>query len=217
MTSVPDHLISFTLFAPSFQLVNTVFEKLGKKLGSRRLLFIEPSCGYGDVVLKLLTSLPPQAKTNVRVVGCDIDPHNIATCRQLPHNDSGLQYLGWICKDFLTTTRNDFDLQGDEYLVCFGGPPYTSGAGSGPAMKTDLPQLFLRHCVDALKAELVAFFLPRRYRANPLQPDDDLACDDDDDSNWTCETRELPSSTFLFQGTSVIQPSIQQCFYRKED
>jgi hypothetical protein len=85
-------------------------------------------------------------------------------------------------------------------VICLGGPPYTTGAGSmsNTNMQRDLPQRFVSHCFDEYKAQFVAFFLPRRFEKH--------------DWEYPCRTHELASSTFYFHGKKVRQPSILQCF-----
>ena len=95
-----------------------------------KILFVEPSCGHGDVVVSLVEALklheiPPRA---VWIMGYDIDPGAIDTCRHrkelLPGptktSDDNSGSLGndypvlWECKSFFETRLSkcieDFDM-----------------------------------------------------------------------------------------------------------
>jgi hypothetical protein len=242
-----------------------------------RILFVEPSCGHGDIILSLIEALKeheirPDA---VCIMGYDIDPGVIHTCRQRkefrPRAASG-NGIGigdcysdypvlWECKSFFETSRencirdfetffnnsnnnnhtgctatyHDRDTQpGDQELLvcCLGGPPYTTGQGSGSAMKRDLPERFIDHCFTEWKADAISFLLPARYKERMKA----TLCDgalvtrpqtgtiattagttDCKTKRWICETQELEASTFFFRGTTkVTQPSIIQIVYRSE-
>lgn len=166
------------------------------------VVFLEPSCGHGDIVRQLLQDLDGTSivEHNFHVLGCDIDDSAIQRCRQqFPQSD----HLEWICDDFLRTTPSDHHASGT--LVVLGGPPYTSGAGSGSLVERDLPLAFFLHCANVWKAAFVAFILPVRYKACPMQL-----------PGWNVETHALSeSSTFFFRGQEgVVQPSIIQCCTR---
>ena len=233
-----------------------------------RILFVEPSCGHGDIVLSLIEALKenkirPDA---VCIMGYDIDPGVIHTCRQRKEfrpraassngigidTDTGESYndypVLWECKSFFetirencilgfdtfskssnnnknigcTSTYHDRDTQpGDHELLvcCLGGPPYTTGQGSGSAMKRDLPERFIDHCFTEWKADAVSFLLPARYKDRTRPQAGTIATtgttDCKKEKRWICQTQELEASTFFFRGTTkVTQPSIIQIFYR---
>jgi hypothetical protein len=192
------------------QVVRTALDKvevyLLKKDKSVPLFFLEPSCGHGDIVVALVNELaarkvPP---SRVSIHGFDIDPNAIRTCQNLQISSSNNDYsISWTCQNFLDTTIIPKDWQittqkeKEPVVVCLGGPPYTTGAGSGVDMQRDLPTQFLEHCRNEWNTSVVCFLLPARYR----------------DISANCETYDLASSTFFFQGsTRVTQPSILQCY-----
>jgi hypothetical protein len=162
--------------------------------------FVEPSCGQGQVVWTLLDELQKLPSISYTIIAWDIDSHAIQYCHQhdLKHQ------VQWRHGDFLTSTSSCacVDHHGATNVICLGGPPYTTGAGSD-TIQRDLPERFVSHCLDEWKALFVAFFLPRRYEGHA----------------WDYRpvyTFELDSSTFFFHGKAVPQPSILQCFTRSE-
>lgn len=185
-------------------VVNVAIQKLNRMdllSESKSIAFVEPSCGNGDIVKALVDILagidPPIA--NVTIQGFDIDSHSISRCKGLKFTTLE---VSWSCEDFLDTKRQATN---DSIVVCVGGPPYSAGAGNAADMKLDLPTKFVKHCVTEWQANVVSFLLPERYR--------DVALDLP--NGWGCETVDLSSSTFFFQGdTPVTQPSILQCFFR---
>ena len=230
-----------------------------------RILFVEPSCGHGDIVLSLIEALKENKirPAAVCIMGYDIDPGVIHTCRQRkefrPRAASGTgtgagtgdiynDYpVLWECKNFFDTTRencilgfdtiskssnnnkntgctltyHDKDTQPEDHellVCCLGGPPYTTGQGSGSAMKRDLPERFIDHCFNEWKADAVSFLLPARYKECTKPQAGTIATTGTTDfktKRWICETQELDASTFFFRGTTkVTQPSIIQIFYR---
>jgi hypothetical protein len=159
--------------------------------------FLEPSCGHGDIVWQLFKQLDEDSKiADYKVVAYDLDTNAIESCRQrVEYKDK----VEWIAGDFLQSKP---DSRESATLVVLGGPPYTSGAGSGARLEKDLPFAFLSCCVDVWKASFVAFILPVRYEASPMQV-----------PGFTVQSHELESSTFFFQGEQkVTQPSIIHCY-----
>ena len=120
----------------------------------------------------------------------------------------------------------------DILVCCLGGPPYTTGQGSGKAIERDLPEQFVNHCFTEWKATVVSFLLPARYKrgmnklldnrkaASKPQIGTILATEGPTDrkrKRWSNEIVELEESTFFFRGTiKVTQPSIIQIFYEEE-
>ena len=161
--------------------------------------FLEPSCGHGDIVWQLLKQLEEDAPLgDYQVVAYDLDTNAIESCQQrVEYKDK----VEWIAGDFLQSSPISHE---SETLVVLGGPPYTSGAGSGARMEKDLPFAFLSRSVEVWKASFVAFILPVRYEASPMKV-----------PGFTVQSYKLESSTFFFQGRQeVIQPSIIQCYSR---
>ena len=166
------------------------------------VVFLEPSCGHGDIIRQLLHDLDGTkiVEDDFNVLACDIDNSAIQFCQQQFRK---CDHVEWIHDDFLRTTPSEH--HASTRLVVLGGPPYTSGAGSGSLVERDLPLAFFLHCANVWKAAFVAFILPVRYKARPMQL-----------PGWTVETHALSeSSTFFFRGQeSVVQPSIIQCCTR---
>jgi len=239
-----------------------------------KILFVEPSCGHGDIIVSLIEALK-ERKTqpnSVWIMGYDIDPAAINICRQRKEfrleldksSSSRNEGIGdypiiWECKSFFNTTLesciHNFNMlsqkdsvqpdctpithEGDtrtgkqDILVCcLGGPPYTTGQGSGKAIERDLPEQFVNHCFTEWKATVVSFLLPARYKrgmnklldnrkaASKPQIGTILATEGPTDRKrklWSNEIVELEESTFFFRGTiKVTQPSIIQIFYEEE-
>jgi hypothetical protein len=173
------------------------------------IIFVEPSCGKGDIVNNLIYELGTRniPSSRIFIQGFDIDPNAIRTCQnlQLPSN----YQVSWTCLNFLESKCIHKDKPAKPLVVCLGGPPYTTGAGSRVEIQRDLPSLFIEHCIREWGASLVCFLLPSRYKDR----DNMIALP----SELHCETFALKSSTFFFQGTiPVTQPSILQCFTVKK-
>mmetsp|Transcript_25020 Transcript_25020/g.54857 ORF Transcript_25020/g.54857 Transcript_25020/m.54857 type:complete len:540 (-) Transcript_25020:34-1653(-) len=263
----------------SRRVVECALEKILPLYGdgsNHNILFIEPSCGHGDIIVALVKALkrhkiPPQS---VFIQGYDIDHCAIKTCRQrveFPRStkfytngiidgfdeDDGYWIL-WDCSSFFETARqkciSSFDSsyvnvvsnskseRGEDkkmLVCCLGGPPYTTGQGSGSGIQRDLPTRFVQHCRNEWKADVITFLLPARYREEMQHNTTDctfasrttaIAASTGQDvvtavntstisqetcrNTWFCETEELKASTFFFRGTTrVTQPSIIQTFY----
>lgn len=181
------------------QLIHLTLHWL-KKHDNKNVVFLEPSCGHGQIIWKLLEHVPL-----AEVIGFDLDNHAIHLCRQYYKN--GEKTIKWIQGDFLQS-QPPRDWTEAKTVVCVGGPPYTlrKNNGNETTLDRDLPQLFLNHCLQTWHAEFCAFLLPRRYKSQALELP----------SNYECETHELMgSSTFLFQGkVEITQPSIIQTFFQ---
>jgi hypothetical protein len=166
------------------------------------IVILEPSCGHGDILSPLLSALESGESfmiDRVKVVACEIDDFVLNKCRGA--------CIEWISGDFLQTSgpHHHNCTLGSETILAVGGPPYTSGAGSGDSIQRDLPQLFLWHCIEVWNASFVIFLLPMRYKAKPMKLP----------SGWVVESHELEDNSFLFQGhTEVTQPSVIQCFFK---
>jgi hypothetical protein len=189
-------------------VVDWVMKKIRPFLNLDNLLFLEPSCGHGDIIQELVNQL--DATTNVSpgtisMLGYDIDHNAIRACKLLP---ASKYHTVYICKNFLETRCSLYDTCCiPPRVICLGGPPYTTGAGSGSDIQRDLPVKFIDHCTKEYKASVICFLLPTRYRDCVSVPE-----------GFQQETLELNSSTFFFQGkTPVTQPSIIQCLYSVEE
>ena len=179
------------------QLVMLVLDWIDRqKPALPHVTFVEPSCGQGQVVWTLLDELQKLPSISYTIIAWDIDSHAIQYC----HQHDLKQQVQWQDGDFLTSTSCCVD-HGATNVICLGGPPYTTGAGSD-TLQRDLPERFVSHCFDKWKALLVSFFLPRRYEGHAW--------------DWSVQSFELDSSIFYFHGKAVPQPSILQCFTRSE-
>jgi hypothetical protein len=192
--------------ATAKQIVSSALDFVVKKKWetTKNIIFLEPSCGHGDIVWQLLDDLETTRTDpcNHSIIGCDLDANAIRICQEHEKSD---RVMEWRQGDFLKTQPPADVVASSSTVVVLGGPPYTSGAGSGEAMTLDMPNAFLQHCVDVWKASFVAFILPKRYKDSPMAM-----------PGWTVETHELETSTFYFQGDrKVTQPSIIQS-YTKE-
>jgi len=223
-----------------------------KTVSTKKIIFVEPSCGHGDIIVSLVESLNDRniPRYAVGILGYDIDPGAIQICRERfrPSEKSSHKNrnedtcssdytIFWECKSFFETTReggiHEFDTVNEidgattprDILVCFlGGPPYTTGQGSGSTMKRDLPERFVDHCMKEWKADVVSFLLPARYTEDTQK----IVCDgtlvgaqsssSTTNNRWIRETIELEESKFFFRGTTeVTQPSIIKLFYASEE
>ncbi len=192
----------------AMKVVSLALGKLGSQVlndEKQRLLFVEPSCGHGDVLEALVSQLSESnvASNRVAILAFDIDPNAIEKSRERKLS-APIYSITYVCHDFLGTTRPS-DCQGQR-IVCIGGPPYTTGQGNLSNIQRDLPARFVHHCIEEWGAYVVSFLMPARYRKAII----------DVTNRYQCETLELESSTFYFQGeTQVTQPSIAQCYFEK--
>ncbi len=238
-------------------------------------VFVEPSCGHGDIIVSLIDSLQRNKRfcpdhEYLWIIGFDIDPAAIEICRKrkeftqictrtFPGNrhethicKSGDYTIFLECSSFFEISPEDCVRRLQQYhhecyvqqlykyktvvfeslpveglkVCCLGGPPYTTGQGSGGAMKRDLPEKFVDHCYNEWKADVICFLLPDRYRedANISTESAFLATKPPTpglyhgaDDAWIRETHELEASKFFFRGTTeVTQPSIIKRLYRSQ-
>eukprot|EP01041_Mallomonas_annulata_P001214 gene1214-2364_t len=153
-------------------------------LESDNTLFLEPSCGQGD----LLTGLVAEGWS---CVGCDIDPvvcdrarETLARLATELSPETFAVPVPVITQDFLTVTRASLmdvaahgrphDTTGvDQHMVVVvvGCPPYTCGGGTGALTAAgsaesdtgrDLPLHFIVHCANTIGADKMLFLLPPR-------------------------------------------------------
>ena len=175
------------------------------KRNYKRILFIEPSCGHGDILVSLIEALQQKRvpSTSVVIQGYDIDPAAISVCRQrqefhLPsqNNDecivtdtasrNGSQYQYHVqceARNFLETNKSETIYKDQILVCCLGGPPYTNGPGNNANIQRDLPTQFVRHCQKAWDADVITFLMPDRYKESS-------ACSVDD-STFTVTSTKL--------------------------
>ena len=272
-----------------------------------KLVFIEASCGYGDVIVELIKELDKRNISNnnnnnhgsgignhgdITIYGFDIDTTAIRKCKERfssnsssigdtptntpttttttttttsgcindyakehtkktnhknngDHDDDENQKIKdlakyynvqFTCQNFLETSFADYDDTTESKLneiatiiVCLGGPPYTSGSGSGTNMRRDLPEQFIAHCITKWNASTICFLLPSRYKtfdpttlvhgypSPPIPSPSQLSTQSSSlEDSWIVKNVELQSSEFYFQGSvPVIQPSIIQCMWHQ--
>ena len=202
------------------QLVHVALSRLQSILAHRpqdKLLFLEPSCGHGQIIETLLQELQspesPFQASKYQVRGIDIDETAIQQCRE-KFSDNMVALSN---NNFLESSLDDFSGWTDDCLVVvIGGPPYTAGAGRGTSddasLCRDLPMQFVRHSFSSLRASIVCFLMPARCARVDYVKDGWIP------EQYTAETIQLDApSTFFFQGSDpVTQPSVLQCFRRVE-
>lgn len=162
----------------------------------RRIVFVEPSCGDGRILIHLRNELLASGKVPRAILGYDIDPSAVAACNDrlgaaasqgqevqtetVPVNIRHQDFLALskeslladvpLCVDSPTLLKGKGErvkqCPSHFYYVFVGGPPYSNGPGNGTAIKRDLPSLFTRHCILELGAEVVSFLLPSRCESD---------------------------------------------------
>ena len=200
-----------------------LLEQDGERSNDDSYVFIEPSCGDGRIIRKLLTATKQMKDTSINVLGYDIDANAIERAEA---KLNGSQVM-LECKDFLSLSRQDLlsNIQhfhsdeltlsrkrrrpdnGHEKIIVIGGPPYTP---------KELPKQFILHSITDLKACIIVFILPKRCEKeaetvqqilNDRRTDRKLT--------WSYSNVELANIEFSFEKTTVQQPSILQCWFKK--
>ncbi|KAL7551062.1 hypothetical protein ACHAWF_014263 [Thalassiosira exigua] len=163
-----------------------------------RLVFLEPSCGDGRILNGLLEALDKPGFGTRRVVGLDIDPVSIEKAKERLSQST----VTLLCADFLSLEKHIILSRvhkPDEVLVVLGGPPYTPKY---------LPKQFILHSITKLNAEVVAFILPKRCARDADDIQKEL-------SGYCYTNSDLANMLFSFEGRTVPQPSILQCWHKK--
>lgn len=183
------------------------------------VVFVEPSCGDGRIVLQLFKSLQSISACNFLILAYDVDEGAVVDCREnvskLPILDEGQIVVS--CCDFLKLSRHDLTntihehFNEDSRLIVLGNPPYSSGVGSGKDIQRDLPKKFIIHGIR-VGAEFISFLVPKRYN-NEIGSMIRLIVEECNES-WTCESHNLDDSQFEFGTNLFCQPSLLQCWYR---
>lgn len=158
------------------------------------------------------------------MLGYDIDKYAIQQCRQKLSklNDNPFPVFLQCC-NFLELSKDEFvshihqesfisDLKKTK-IIFIGGPPYSSGVGSGEAIDRDLPSQFVMHSIHNIGADFVSFILPIRCNnmVNDLQEQINARCKN---CLWSCTIYNLTSSEFLFIDQVVTQPSVIHCWVK---
>ena len=201
-----------------------LLEQDGERSNDDSYVFIEPSCGDGRIISKLLTATKQMKDTSINVLGYDIDANAIERAKT---KLNGSQVM-LECKDFLSLSRQDLlsNIQnfhssndestssrkrrrpdnGHEKIIVIGGPPYTP---------KELPKQFILHSIN-LKADIVVFILPKRCEKEAVQIQQILNDRRTDEKlTWSYSNVELANIEFSFEKTTVQQPSILQCWFKK--
>jgi len=188
-----------------------------------QLIFIEPSCGDGRILSELLNATKQIEADSINTLGYDIDPTAIERAKI---NLSGSK-VALECKDFLSLSRQDLlssilpptatkeetssrkrrRADDDRKVMVLGGPPYTP---------KPLPQKFILHSIQQLKAQVVVFILPERCKkdADHIQQILNSTIPDGEKRRWLYSHTELPNIDFSFEQSTVQQPSVLQCWYQ---
>ena len=200
-----------------------LLEQDGERSNDDSYVFIEPSCGDGRIIRKLLTATKQMKDTSINVLGYDIDANAIERAEA---KLNGSQVM-LECKDFLSLSRQDLlsniqHFHSDELtlsrkrrrpdnehgkIIVIGGPPYTP---------KELPRQFILHSITNLKAHIVVFILPQRCEKEAVQIQRILNDRRTDGKlTWSYSNVELANIEFSFEKTTVQQPSILQCWFKK--
>ena len=208
-------------------------------------VFIEPSCGDGQILCQLIKSLSSMGSSPRAIIGYDIDLSAVESCLNRL-DDTEAKTCSVYCRDFLSLTKENILADVDKivqkdaksevdsssstlelHFVFVGGPPYSSGPGEGDAIQRDLPLRFVHNCILDLGADVVSFILPLRCKN-----DSNMCCNTLNEKQahygtmhhksgkktfdqLQCITKEFEDSSFDFLGRTVIQPSILCCWFRE--
>jgi len=207
-------------------VVRKMIELLEHNVGSNdfsssSLVFIEPSCGDGRILSKLLNATKQIDADSINILGYDIDPTVIERAKA---KLSGFK-VALECKDFLSLSRQDLlssisprTVTGEEAssrkrvraedrkVFVLGGPPYTP---------KPLPQQFILHSIQQHMAEIIVFILPERCKKDADHIQQILNSTRPDwAASWHYSHTELANIDFSFEQASVQQPSVLQCWYQ---
>ncbi|KAL3793954.1 hypothetical protein HJC23_009437 [Cyclotella cryptica] len=199
-------------------VVHTAFELIHDlHYINRDIVFVEPSCGDGRIIIELLNARPCALNVE-RIIGYDIDPSVVAKSRQnfetLCCTMELMNSPLLRCTNFLSLSKQDLALdlvnnhrvpiQLNRLVIVAGGPPYTP---------KNLPEKFILHSIHELHADIVIFILPKRCEKDAISIKEKL--NRHANGRWCFVNRELADSTFDFEGNFVSQPSTLQYWYQK--
>lgn len=202
-----------------------LLERDGNKNANDSLVFVEPSCGDGRIISELLNATKQIKADSIQIFGYDIDPTAIERAKtSLSGSEVALE-----CKDFLSlsqedllsaiarTSSNHTEVEAlsrkrrradddNKKLIVVGGPPYTP---------KPLPQQFILHSIQELKAEIVVFILPERCKRDAIHLQQVLNSSTfESKSKWIYSNTELENIDFSFEQSTIQQPSVLQCWYK---
>mmetsp|Transcript_9812 Transcript_9812/g.22327 ORF Transcript_9812/g.22327 Transcript_9812/m.22327 type:complete len:390 (-) Transcript_9812:19-1188(-) len=167
----------------------------------RPTVFVEPSCGDGRIVSKVL----PLLKARDIVICYDIDQNVINKAKETIRDDR----VVLRCTNYLDSNRrtleNDAGMP-DFKCIVFGGPPYRQDDDFDPCVQ------FVAHSIEELKADFVVFILPIRCKklADGLRE----SMNNNVSKCWDYDNFPLQDMEFHFQDTKVTQPSFLQVWRR---
>lgn len=208
-------------------VVRKTIELLGgddeRRSAKYSLVFIEPSCGDGRIISKLLDASKQIEADSINILGYDIDPIAVESAKT---KLSGGSVLALECKNFLSLSLQDLlsavsrshstteknssrkrSRTGDNNrkVIVLGGPPYTP---------KKLPEQFILHSIQQLKADIVVFILPGRCKNDADSIQQILNRTRSDGTvTWFYSHMELANISFSFKESIVQQPSVLQCWY----
>lgn len=193
------------------------------------ILFVEPSCGDGQIVMNLINHISKlKEKIATTILAYDIDEAIIEKCKSNISRMENLEdvtidlHINISCRNFLNLDREqmmmDALLANDANCttIFLGGPPYTSGIGDGESMDRDLPSAFIHHCIQ-LKADFISFILPDRYERHENVEVINKQINQRFGEIWRCKSHQLTTNKFSFKEMEISQPSIIQSWSKTLD
>ena len=190
-------------------VVRTAFELLSMIDSIQyNTIFLEPSCGDGRIIEKVLQTKYDTVQR--AIIGVDIDPNSIQKAEQkLGQQDD--MVLKSAC--FLSLTPEQIfscvSFEGKSKLIVLGGPPYTP---------KDLPERFILHSILTLDADIVVFILPSRCAKDAEKIQRKLNSANIKGSTFWCYNNKILDNIFFnFKETTVSQPSILQSWYKRPE
>jgi predicted RNA methylase len=165
----------------------------------RDWVIIEPSCGHG-IIMEALVEERQQFGTGWKMVGIDVDPDAVTTCRQNYSTSPQMSQIQWKVADFLSSSKHNFGIDDSEHCIVIGNPPF------------HLAQEFVNHAIVEYKARFIVFVMPRRLCGKSRRSYEY-------GEDYECEYIELESCDFYFQGDPmkfIKQPSSIQCVWRRK-
>ena len=204
-----------------------ILERDGERSTNDSLVFVEPSCGDGRIISELLNATKHIKANSIKILGYDIDPTAIERAKtSLSGSEVALE-----CKDFLSLSKQELlskialtssthteeeassrkrrraDDDDNGKVIIIGGPPYTP---------KPLPQQFILRSIQELKAEIVVFILPERCKRDADHLQQVLnSTTNEATSEWLYSNTELENIDFSFEESTIQQPSVLQCWYKR--
>ena len=187
-------------------LVAAKVMELAELVTESSTVFVEPSCGDGRIISKILPLLNARDLSS-KVIGYDIDQNSINKAKETIRDER----VVLRCTDYLKNKRrsleNDAGMPMPDFkCIVFGGPPYRQDDGFDPCSQ------FVKHSIEELKADFVVFILPMRCKnADGLRE----IINKNVSECWDYDNSPLKDIEFHFQNTTVTQPSFLQVWRRR--